>query len=203
MQGSTCILAGCIFHADFSCHTPVGYIARKSAVTIGRGCERKGTVMHELLHALGFWHEQSRTDRDNYVTIHFDNIQSGTISKTHKILDWPSHRTYPLRSSYLLSWHHERFLTKNNITVTFPYKSFPRFAPNIYYCINTSATRYYRACINENKSRVLIREFDCARAVNIRLLFLLVTRHHAKHVGNYKCPTSARVMHIFSRRKKR
>jgi len=56
----------------------VGYIGRQSDVTIGNGCERKGTVMHELLHALGFWHEQSRTDRDNYVTIHFDNIQKGS-----------------------------------------------------------------------------------------------------------------------------
>ncbi|XP_045213596.1 astacin-like [Mercenaria mercenaria] len=65
------------FVTGTGCHTPVGYIGRQSSVTIGHGCERKGTVMHELLHALGFWHEQSRTDRDNYVTIHFNNIQKG------------------------------------------------------------------------------------------------------------------------------
>ena len=62
---------------DYSCHTPVGYQHRRSDVTLGTGCLRKGTVMHEILHALGFWHEQSRADRDNYVKIHFDNIQHG------------------------------------------------------------------------------------------------------------------------------
>lgn len=61
---------------NFSCHTPVGYHGRRSDVTLGTGCLRKGTVMHEVLHALGFWHEQSRADRDNYVKIHFENIQS-------------------------------------------------------------------------------------------------------------------------------
>ncbi|CAF4969339.1 unnamed protein product [Rotaria sp. Silwood1] len=41
------------------------------------GCIDKGVILHELLHALGFAHEQTRPDRDHYVRINYQNILSG------------------------------------------------------------------------------------------------------------------------------
>ncbi|CAI5663612.1 unnamed protein product [Oreochromis niloticus] len=43
-------------------------------LSIGTGCGYIAIVEHEFLHALGFYHEQSRYDRDDYVTINFENI---------------------------------------------------------------------------------------------------------------------------------
>ncbi|UJR10667.1 hypothetical protein I4U23_014862 [Adineta vaga] len=50
------------------------------------GCVYQDIVIHELLHAVGFAHEQTRPDRDNHVTINYNNIQSGTESNFQRYL---------------------------------------------------------------------------------------------------------------------
>ncbi|CAF1633502.1 unnamed protein product [Adineta ricciae] len=46
--------------------------------------DREATIMHEFIHALGFWHEQSRPDRDDYITIDFSNVRPGTEHNFNK-----------------------------------------------------------------------------------------------------------------------
>ncbi len=46
----------------------------------------QGTVLHELLHTLGLFHEQGRTDRDNFVSIQWSNVKPAN-SKDFQVED--------------------------------------------------------------------------------------------------------------------
>lgn len=60
------------------CWSYIGRQTRGQAVSLrAQGCLYTGTVQHEVLHALGFHHEQARSDRDSYITILTQNIQPG------------------------------------------------------------------------------------------------------------------------------
>ncbi|CAF3380729.1 unnamed protein product [Rotaria sp. Silwood1] len=53
------------------------YTVDRTMILETPSCLYTGIVMHELIHTLGFYHEQSRPDRDDYVKVIWDNIIPG------------------------------------------------------------------------------------------------------------------------------
>ncbi|XP_073818804.1 high choriolytic enzyme 1-like [Musca autumnalis] len=71
-----------IVSGNSGCWSSVGRVGGKQEVNLqSPGCLTKpGTAMHELMHALGFLHEQNREERDAYVAIQYENIQPSAKS---------------------------------------------------------------------------------------------------------------------------
>ncbi|XP_036449072.1 meprin A subunit beta-like [Colossoma macropomum] len=67
------------------CWSYVGKIGGQQQMSIGPGCGHISTVERGFLHTLGFFHEQSRYDRDNYVTIIYGNIIAGMEHNFDKV----------------------------------------------------------------------------------------------------------------------
>ncbi|KZS47766.1 hypothetical protein AWU65_18475 [Paenibacillus glucanolyticus] len=55
------------------CSSHIGMIGGRQDIRLADNCS-KGNVIHEMAHAIGLWHEQSREDRNSYVTIYYENI---------------------------------------------------------------------------------------------------------------------------------
>lgn len=54
-----------------------------------------GVIIHEILHALGFFHEHSRFDRDDYITINWENIRP---NKQHNFTKYSFGQGYDISS---------------------------------------------------------------------------------------------------------
>ncbi|EDW89736.1 seminal metalloprotease 1 [Drosophila yakuba] len=74
------------------CYTAVGYQGAPQEMNLeiyplGEGCFRPGTILHEFMHALGFYHQQSSAIRDEFIDVIYENIVPGKEFNFNKYAD--------------------------------------------------------------------------------------------------------------------
>lgn len=67
-------------------------------------CIQEDTVIHELFHVIGLWHEHMRADRDAFINVLYKNIEPGieAILIVLKISLKFQHNILNLRSCHLV-----------------------------------------------------------------------------------------------------
>jgi hypothetical protein len=74
------------YGAPGDCSAHIGYYAGfNNQVTLGDGCMYISVVEHELMHVIGFQHEQNSPDRDKYVEVFIENIDPNYLDQFQKI----------------------------------------------------------------------------------------------------------------------
>lgn len=93
------------------CFSYIGRRGNGQPLSLNRqGCVFKSIIQHELLHALGFNHEQTRSDRDQHVRILLQNVISGMEGNFRKI----ETRNLGTPYDYNSVMHYSRFAFSRN-----------------------------------------------------------------------------------------
>jgi hypothetical protein len=95
--------------------------------------------VHEFLHSLGFVHTQTRPDRDDYVTILWDNIVKGSESEFKKC-DYDECQIYQVSERYPV------LLTELDIRYFLPFSLFAN--PLLPCSYSLSLLRYFSEICN-------------------------------------------------------
>ena len=110
------------------CNSYVGMLTHKKSqgLNLANGCLTMGIVIHEILHALGMAHEQSRPDRDAYVYVYESRIKAGQKHNFDVGEEGDMARPYDLLS--IMHYSADAFSTNGKPTIVARDKAFASYS---------------------------------------------------------------------------
>ena len=76
----------CCYTFIFRCSSFIGRIRGSQELSLADSCLVEDVIIHEFVHALGFFHEQSRPDRDDFIQVFLDRVKIGKLPSLHLCL---------------------------------------------------------------------------------------------------------------------
>ncbi|KAI1715120.1 astacin (Peptidase family m12A) domain-containing protein [Ditylenchus destructor] len=147
-----------ITSAEEGCSANVGRVqGKKSGINYDKkNCIYSEAVLHEMFHALGLDHEQCRPDSEDYIIVHYDNIEE----QYHpNFKPEPGMVTYDFPYDYTSLMHY----TKNDFAInssqlTIETKN-PYYQDIIGHATEPSAFDYYKICVIYKCSQCIGEKF--------------------------------------------
>lgn len=100
------------------CGSVLGMVGGLQPIFLKDQCTTQD-ILHEILHALGFIHEQSRADRDNFVQILWDNIEEDKQLQFEKMPgelgELPTKRRFPFDYQSIMLYEDEAFAKEHGM----------------------------------------------------------------------------------------
>jgi len=104
---------------DTGCYSYVGKIGGEQVLSLldtagyGPHCWFHKTIVHEFMHAIGLWHEQSRYDRDDFIVVHLENVDASKRHNFNKVTEKQS-SVYGIKYNYESVMHYTKGSFSNN-----------------------------------------------------------------------------------------
>ena len=93
-------------------------------LSITDACPTFQATVHQIGHTIGFFHEQSRRDRDKYVNVYLQNVLPGYESQFHRAYNTDSLGvTYDFNS--IMQYSANAFAKSGTVTISAKEKDLP------------------------------------------------------------------------------
>uniref|UniRef100_A0AC35FMV6 Metalloendopeptidase n=1 Tax=Panagrolaimus sp. PS1159 TaxID=55785 RepID=A0AC35FMV6_9BILA len=151
------------------CYTTVGRQSGKNVVMLEANalatCVEHDIVVHELMHTLGLWHEHMRADRDKFIKVHYENIETAYYSQFEKVP--PSEATtYNITYDYRSVMHYAKDAFGKSSSVVTMETLDPKFQNVIGKVTDPAPSDYYKICSIYQCQRCINAPFNAQTIAN-------------------------------------